>query len=698
MAKSKKKSKSAPSPSQKTASDTAVLPPEPQPWSRVDYLWLSLSLALTAVVYLYTMWPDVAGGDSGELTTVAYTLGVVHPPGYPLYTMLAHLFTYLPLGTVGWRVNLFSCVLSLGAQAFLFLTIRRLFKQSWLAFAMATLLAFSPLIWRYAILAEVFALNNLFVGALVYGMVRTIQNDSPKNLYGLALLYGLGLSNHHTLLFVGGPIGLYLLWHFRSQMARPLPILALTALVFIGMTPYAYLYWASAQAPLVSWGDITSWKGFLTHFLRKEYGTFQLATEGSQRFQLFHGLWYFFLNFGQVVGYVGLLPFVFALRELWKAPRRERAVLGQVWIVLPLLYLIIFHWLANLPFVDGAALYRDIVSRFWLMPNWLFMVVFAYGCSVALEKVSPSQRQALKILLLVSPLIALAVHFKNENHRDNTTFVDFGRHLLEKLPPNSLYFTLGDINTNSVRYLQACEGFRTDVKVLDRSLMSYPWTKRIAAKHFPDVILPGVAYHPTQPGFYDFKKLFDANYSRQQIFMTMIKTKNSNEALDKAWESSYMLVPYGLSFKVVNRNKDFEIERYIADSAKFLIDPLTAMPKPPLPDSWDAVILANYWLAHHVRAAEILKYALKTQDKKYFQEAERLLEELVIRNPNPPADYFKNLGISHQHLTRLTEGEERRHHEVRMLEVWEIYIGKTDRRDKTYEDIRSVLKAYGRLK
>lgn len=698
MARGKKKNRK-----NQTAATTVVentLPPDSAlpPWSRVDNLWLALSLVLSLLVYLYTMWPDVAGGDSGELTAVAYTLGVVHPPGYPLYTMIAHLFTYLPFGTVGWRVNLLSCVLSLGAQTFLFLTLRRLTKQNWLAFAVASLLAFSPLVWRYAILAEVFSLNNFFVGALIYGMVRAVQNHSPKNLYWLALIFGLGLSNHHTLLFIGGPVGLYLLWYFRAEMMRPRTILALSCLVLVGMLPYAYLFWASARAPLVSWGDITSWQGFLTHFLRKEYGTFQLATEGSKKFQLFYGLAYFLMSFAQVVGYLGLIPLTLGIYALWRAKTPRGAVHGRLLIALPLLYLVVFHWLANLPFVDGAALYRDIVSRFWLMPIWLFTLIFAIGCGQLLEKASPTQRQALKILLLVSPFIALVVHFKNENHRDNTTVVDFGRHLLEKLPPNTLYFTLGDINTNSVRYLQACENFRTDVKVLDRSLMSYPWTKRIAAKHFPDVILPGIAYHPSQSGYYDFKKLFDANYSRQTIFMTMIKTKNASESSDKAWEASYMLVPYGLSFKLATKNKDFDIETYETESAKYLIDPTQAFAKPPLPDSWDAVILANYWLAHHVRAAEILKYALRTQNKKYFEESERLLEDLVIRNPNPPADYFKNLGIAHQHLTKVTTGEDLKNHERRMLEVWELYIAKTDRRDKTYDDIRNVLKAYGHLK
>jgi len=60
-------------------------------------------------LYLYTLAPTVSyGGDCGELTTCAYTLGVAHPTGYPLYLMVGKLFTALPVGDVAYRMNLMS--------------------------------------------------------------------------------------------------------------------------------------------------------------------------------------------------------------------------------------------------------------------------------------------------------------------------------------------------------------------------------------------------------------------------------------------------------------------------------------------------------------------------------------------------------------------------------------------------------------
>src|SRR3990167_6536284 len=69
-------------------------------------------LCFTLTIYILTLSRSIYFGDSGEFITTAYTLGIAHPPGYPLYTMLAHLFTYLPFGNLPFKVNFFSAISS----------------------------------------------------------------------------------------------------------------------------------------------------------------------------------------------------------------------------------------------------------------------------------------------------------------------------------------------------------------------------------------------------------------------------------------------------------------------------------------------------------------------------------------------------------------------------------------------------------
>ena len=67
-----------------------------------------LAFLAPLVVYIITLAREITFVDSGELSAVAAGLGIAHPPGYPLFTLLGRLFTLLPFGTVAFRVGLLS--------------------------------------------------------------------------------------------------------------------------------------------------------------------------------------------------------------------------------------------------------------------------------------------------------------------------------------------------------------------------------------------------------------------------------------------------------------------------------------------------------------------------------------------------------------------------------------------------------------
>src|SRR6476469_10012545 len=74
---------------------------------------------LALLIYFFTLAPTVTGGDSGELIVAAAQWGVAHPPGYPLWTVIAHGFSEIPFGSLGWRVSLMSAFCAAGAAGLL---------------------------------------------------------------------------------------------------------------------------------------------------------------------------------------------------------------------------------------------------------------------------------------------------------------------------------------------------------------------------------------------------------------------------------------------------------------------------------------------------------------------------------------------------------------------------------------------------
>ena len=137
---------------------------------RFDLLIALGIFAVALAVYYATLTPSLSykSPDGNELATVPYILGLAHSPGYPLYTWLGKLFTFIPIGDVAHRMNLMSAVLGAAGAALLY-AIVRLITGNRLASAFAALLfAFSRTFWSQCVIAEVYAPNAFMLALTVW--------------------------------------------------------------------------------------------------------------------------------------------------------------------------------------------------------------------------------------------------------------------------------------------------------------------------------------------------------------------------------------------------------------------------------------------------------------------------------------------------------------------------------------------------
>nr|XP_035964887.1 transmembrane protein 260 isoform X8 [Halichoerus grypus] len=237
-----------------------------------------------AAVFTLTLPPSVPGGDSGELITAAHELGVAHPPGYPLFTLVAKLAIMLfPFGSVAYRVNLLCGLFGAVAASLLFFTVFRLSGSHAGGILAAGVFSFSRLTWQWSIAAEVFSLNNLFVGLLMALTVHFEEAATAKERSKIAKIgafcCGLSLCNQHTIVLYVLCIIPWILFRLLKEKELSLGSLLKLSLYFsAGLLPYVYLPISSyLNQARWTWGDQTTLLGFLTHLLREEYGTFSLA-------------------------------------------------------------------------------------------------------------------------------------------------------------------------------------------------------------------------------------------------------------------------------------------------------------------------------------------------------------------------------------------------------------------------------------
>ncbi|MBI3287285.1 MAG: DUF2723 domain-containing protein [Chloroflexi bacterium] len=220
-----------------------------------------------ATLYIHTLSPTVLPADSGEFQFVPYILGIAHPPGYPLYTMLAKLFTFIPLGEVAYRVNLLSALI--GALTLVFVSrATRLASGSALAGLIAALvLGGSTTFWAQATTANIRIFTALLGATILYALIGYQRQPSQRALVSCAAALGLGIGHHLSLLLMIPPALAYLWLVDRPLLVpsrawlRPLGALALS------LAPLVYIPLRAASAPFGGEGLLSSPSALLTHLL-----------------------------------------------------------------------------------------------------------------------------------------------------------------------------------------------------------------------------------------------------------------------------------------------------------------------------------------------------------------------------------------------------------------------------------------------
>lgn len=260
---------------------------KPYHLSKIDIIFSAAAFLFTFLLYLFTLTPSLSAGDNGELTTAAYFLGVGHAPGYPFYTLMSKLFTYIPFGNIAWRTNLFSGTCGAIAMIFFYLIMVKVLGQNRIergfspvvhipALLASVAFAISDNMWAQATMAEVYSLNILQIASMLLILVYWFEavwqhadDDVPyygnKYLMAFGFLYGVALANHHvTLPFAFAPllfiaIVLFLVHKDRyiENIETPfISIFVFLVLLFIGGFGYyrfimnyeAYLYFPPGVA------------------------------------------------------------------------------------------------------------------------------------------------------------------------------------------------------------------------------------------------------------------------------------------------------------------------------------------------------------------------------------------------------------------------------------------------------------------
>jgi len=185
---------------------------------RFDFAFVLILFIAAFMLYVRTLASSLLYGDSAEFQTIAYTLGVGHPTGYPIYVLLAKLFTFLPVSDVAYRVNLFSAFSAALTVTLVYLITRKLGAANSAAMYGSLVLALMPLFWKHASIAEIYAPSAACLALVLFFVLQWKETNKPGWLFLAGLFGGLSLGIHTTVALSAIAILLFLLLSTRHRV------------------------------------------------------------------------------------------------------------------------------------------------------------------------------------------------------------------------------------------------------------------------------------------------------------------------------------------------------------------------------------------------------------------------------------------------------------------------------------------------
>lgn len=418
-------------------------------------LWAAVLSLLTFALYFYSAPPHTTMEDASEFILTAHSLGLPHPPGYPLYTIIAHVFSFIPFLSPALKIALLSLLLLVASGFLLGRVVCRLSSNAYGGCLTFLLFALSTPVWSQAIVAEVYA-SHAFLMLLLFDLALGLR-ESTKSLRLWIFIFSLSLCHHWPLVIVTSPVFVPILWPRLRDFWRDK--LILSVVFILGLSPYLYLFAAGAFSDFLFSGPVRDWDSFFKYVSRHEY---RIRLEPLNSWK---GNWAFardllFLVFRDFFG-LSLLLGTLAVFLLFRRP--GRTYLGLVLILMgcgnSFFLLVFWH-----PGYDVLA--REIYLSIQILP--MAGLAIASGLSLPLLDSIPSKNLRAGLLGFVAVLIAFSVYrrWPELDMHDDRFAENYAQTVLGALPKDSVLMTNGDADVGPLAYQHFLRGERPDIEMV----------------------------------------------------------------------------------------------------------------------------------------------------------------------------------------------------------------------------------------
>jgi hypothetical protein len=524
--------------------------------------------------YLFTLNPALFRNDSPETITGCITLGITHPPGYPLFNLLGRCFYPLAVGNPAFTYNFMSALLASIGVCLLFINlwvllsnipssnseINILFNpKSVSCFTASLLFAFSNGYWGNAIAAKggiyIFQMVLELTFFLLFQIITFKEKSDLFDFYFLSLLLLIGFANHwpsQTLLIPG--ILLVSSFQFQSWAKNnPLTILKTAAtcatLASIVFSLYLYLPLRAHLYPALNFDAPFTWNRFIAAILRSDYSKIETMTSYRTTF---------LSVFNQKSAYISQHLFsefyppiyAFVVIGIFRLNKTNKK--------LTLFCLTLFStviW-ANLLYLQVSPIEFWHMDDHLLSINWILGLLTGMGIHGLLKTLAKltlgfkkNVRIAATILVIFLAPISFFHNFIFNNQINEFLYYGYGLNALKSTTKNTLYFAESDYDYFSVLYLKTVLNKRSDVHLFLTLFLNKPYERELIGKTDPTLLISTTPKNEKSVLF----DLVQNNYKSHPIFSTF-----SNASFSDLYLKSFSfmnLMPSGILTHIIQPNE-----------------------------------------------------------------------------------------------------------------------------------------------
>lgn len=568
------------------------------------------------IVYLFTLAPAVTEIDTGELASVLYTLGIAHPTGYPLFTIIGHLFTYVPLPASGiMKLNILAALWCALAVTVFILAVRTVLENPGVFFAKkepkkedkkskkagirtekfelpvfaeeikmlaaifgGLMLAFNKTLWVQSSSIEVYSLHTLLIMLVILFLLKAFIYGSselklsPKDGWLVfAVVLALSFSNHMSTLFIiPGIAYFYFLKHrFNSQSIKKIGLMLLVFFPVL-IAIYSYIPLRAASNPVMNWGNAINLERLMRHVSAKQYQVWLFSSMDAAGKQLANFFYILFGNYtGDITSFgefnISLFIIIVGVFAAYKYAKRFWSFL-----VITFLFTVLYAINYSINDIETYFLLAFITLAFFAVFGvlWLFNMFNSKKTSFAVPA----------IVVLAFILIQFSINFKEVNSNDVYIFEDYTKAVLNSTDTNSV--VLGyqwDFYMSPAYYYQNVENFRKDVTLIDKELLRRSWYYNQLERNHPglitriqpdvDVFLQALVPFEAGGNFDNvvlettYRKimtgLVSTNIENRTVYIGSEMVENELQQGNFSLPAGYTLVPDLFLFRVVKQNSPY---------------------------------------------------------------------------------------------------------------------------------------------